>query len=61
MDNKSIEFYAEIKNETDKAVLVFDGVNEIWLPKSKIHIKKIKAPDVEITLPAWLAKAKGLI
>ena len=61
MDNKLIEFYAEIKRETDKAVLAFDGANDIWLPKSKITIKKLNVPDVEITLPEWLAKQKGII
>ena len=55
-----VEFYAEIRRETDMAVLAFDGINEIWLPRSQIEIKPVKHPDVEITLPEWLAKDKGI-
>ena len=39
----NIEFYGEIKRETDKAYLVFDGINEIWLPKSQV--KEFKPMD----------------
>jgi len=59
--NNSVEFYAEIRRETEMAILAFDGANEIWLPKSLIEITPVKHPDVEITLPEWLAIDKGII
>jgi len=61
MDSNQVEFCAEIKWDTDDAILAYDGANEIWLPKSQIDIRVIKHPDVEITLPEWLAKVKGII
>jgi hypothetical protein len=56
-----IEFCAEIRNETDHAYLAFDGINEVWLPKSQVKMREIKWPDFEITVPEWLAKKKGII
>ena len=53
----------EIRIVTAKAVLIHDGAREAWVPKSQIE-----DPDefevgehVELLLPEWLAKAKGLI
>lgn len=59
-----IELLLEIRRETAKAYLVFDGDAEAWLPKSQV---KIHAPDpdaeelVPFDVPEWLAKEKGLI
>ena len=33
----AVEIYAEIKKETDKGLLVFDGEQQVWLPKSQIE------------------------
>ena len=33
----------------------------IWLPRSKIEIEFVAAGYVDVTLPAWLAKEKGLV
>ena len=53
----------EIRIVTAKAVLIHDGAREAWIPKSQIE-----DPDefevgehIELLLPEWLAKAKGLI
>jgi len=62
-----IEIYVEIKHETEEgedklgAVLVSDGINKFWLPKSEIKIEHRKDGHAEITLPEWLAIKKEII
>ena len=62
---KLIAITVEIAAETPLAVLVHEGDKSkaVWLPKSKIEIEasKLNSGIVEITLPEWLAQAKGLI
>lgn len=48
---------AEIRRETDRAWLIFDGAREAWVPKSQVE----KNPDGTFTMPEWLAQEKGLI
>ena len=59
---KDVDIFAEIKRETPLAILVSDGIQDVWLPKSQVEYD---APNLynqtEITLPEWLAKNKGLI
>lgn len=43
--------------ETDKAWLIDDGAQEVWLPKSQVE----KNPDGTFTMPEWLATEKGLL
>lgn len=62
MQKDEVEFYGELKVETTRGYLVFDGVNEIWLPKSQVKgIRLMKKDDYEFRIPIWLAKAKGII
>ncbi len=56
-DPKLTDIAAELRHETPKAYLVFDGATEVWLPKSMTE----KNSDGTFTLPEWLAKDKGLI
>ena len=57
-----VEFYGELKKETDAAFLVFDGVNEIWIPKSQTEVvEKFKDGNRKFEIPEWLAKKKGII
>lgn len=57
-----VEFYGELKRETDMAFLVFDGQHEIWLPKSRVKIaRKVNGDDYEFIVPYWLAKKEGVI
>jgi hypothetical protein len=57
-----VEFYAELKRETEKAYCFFDGVNDIWIPKSQVlKLNKLKGVDCEVAIPEWLAKEKGVI
>ena len=48
---------AELRHETDKAWLIFDGDKEVWLPKSQVE----NNGDGTFTMPEWLAHDKGLI
>ena len=71
-DNKStdIEVTVEIKHETNAAILVTDGSQEMWIPKSQIGLNDEptgkrpiyeKGTTITISIPEWLAHAKGLI
>lgn len=61
MDKNMIEISATVIHETDMAIFIDDGDNEVWLPKSQLE----DYPDVDetgiVTLPEWLAKDKELI
>jgi len=60
--NKNEEEYTmDLLLEREHAVLVSDGDDEYWLPKSQIEIKKISGESVIVTIPDWLAKDKGII
>ncbi len=48
---------AEIKAETAKAWLLFDGTKEAWVPKSQAEDNL----DGTFTMPEWLAKEKGFV
>lgn len=51
-----------ITRQTDKAVLLVlrGGAWRVWLPRSKVFIDA--TPDgVEVSMPEWLARDKGLI
>ena len=59
-----VEFCGEIKHETDYAYLVFDGANEVWIPKSQVQECRQLNPrcnDFEFIIPEWLAIEKGII
>lgn len=69
MKKQIIDISAELRHETDKAYLVYDGRSEIkkgdatsselrvWLPKSMVEYdgKNI------FTMPIWLAEDKGFV
>ena len=53
-----VDIAGEIRHETEKAYLFYDGIKEIWIPKSQCQWD----PDAkEMTMPEWIAKDKGLI
>lgn len=61
---KLVDIDAEIRHETDKAYLIWDGREdkdgnpiEVWLPKAKCQ----NNDDGTITVEEWLALDKGLI
>lgn len=51
-----IDIYCDVLLETEKAILVENGNNKVWLPKSMVEFE-----DDTVTLPEWLAIDKGLI
>lgn len=60
--NDPVEFCGELRWETNAAFLVFDGANEIWIPKSQVQDShQIKGSDWEFIIPEWLAIEKGII
>ena len=46
-----IEIAAEIRHETEKAYLLFDGTREAWVPKSQVEDNG----DGTFAMPEWLA------
>lgn len=59
MKSDLVDTAVEVKHETPKAFLVFDGTREVWLPKSMVEIVGTKSAIA--TMPEWLAKDKELI
>lgn len=52
---------AELRHETDRAYLIWDGTQQVWLPKSQTEAFHQRDKTWTFTLPEWLAKEKGLI
>ncbi len=52
-----IDIAAELRHETPKAFLLFDGTREVWVPKSQVE----NNGDGTFAMPEWLAEDKGLI
>lgn len=63
MSNKEVEIAVEIKRETEKAYLVFDGDKEVWIAKSQIkdYCEGESGKITSIFLPEWLCLEKGLL
>lgn len=57
MKSELIDIALLIKHETDKAWLVNDGDNDVWLPKSQADNNE----DGTFTMPEWLAIEKRFI
>ena len=51
------EVAAQIRHETEKAYLLFDGTKEAWVPKSQVENHQ----DGTFTLPQWLAEKVGFV
>jgi hypothetical protein len=52
-----IDITATLRHQTEKAYLIDDGGQKIWVPKSHVEHND----DGTFTMPEWLAKHKGLI
>lgn len=57
MTEKLYDFAGEQRRETDKALLIFDGTKEAWLPKAITQDNG----DGTYTIPEWLAIEKELV
>lgn len=65
-DPKLIDLACELRHETDKAFLIFDGAREVWIPKSLAEWepapnRSSSSSTGTITMPEWLAQREGLI
>ncbi len=61
-----IEIACEVRARTTKALLIFDGKTEVWIPLSQIsdYTEERDFVGVKITsifITEWLATEKGLI
>jgi len=52
-----VDIAAEIRHETEKAFLLFDGTREAWVPKSQVEWDGKNT----FTMPEWLAELTGFI
>lgn len=48
----------ELRHETERAYLIFDGAREVWVPKALVEYD---VRDKVFTMPEWLAEREGLI
>jgi hypothetical protein len=59
-----VDISAILKHETERAYLINDGGEDVWVPKSQVekYAATNNGPSVFIfTMPRWLAHDKGLI
>jgi hypothetical protein len=61
MKSDLVDIAGQLKHETERAFLMFDGVKEVWLPKSQVEFERGGRSEGTFTMPEWLAKEKGLI
>ena len=57
MKRELIDIAAQVRHETDRAFLLYDGKKTEWVPKSQVE----QNGDGTFTMPEWLAKDKGFI
>lgn len=51
-----VEISGEVRRESERAYLFFDGSREAWVPKSQVE-----TAENGLHMPEWLAKDKGFI
>ena len=60
-----IDLILHLQDERPLSIAVTDpakpGAKWEWLPKSKIEFERKSQSLVEVTMPRWLAKEKGLV
>ena len=61
--DRDIEIAVEVRAETAKAILVFDGKTEVWIPRSQIRdqCENELGKITSIFLTEWMATQKGLL
>ena len=61
-DDEAVEISCELVHETDAAVLINDGDQEVWIPLSKVSDRGYGDDGMYyVMIPEWLANQKGLI
>jgi hypothetical protein len=60
-----VDVDVEIEKQTANAILVTDGYQKVWLPKSQIHnpdpAELIIGESYVLDIPEWLAIERGLV
>jgi hypothetical protein len=56
-DDELVEIAAEIRHETERAYLLFDGTRTAWVPKSLVEDNG----DGTFTMPLFLAEQKEFV
>lgn len=61
--NEKVFIEGELERSTDKAIQVLWKTEQIWLPKSQItyDCEAEVGTLIEVELPIWLARSKGVI
>lgn len=54
---KLVDIAVELRHETEKAFLLYDGDKTEWVAKSLVE----RNDDGTFTMPEWLARDKGFI
>ena len=58
-----VELELELEHESEKALLVSNGITTEWVPKSQLEDdpEHLKNGLVRIIVPEWLAVQKGFV
>jgi hypothetical protein len=56
-----VQVTCTIKQETQRAILIDNGDQECWLPKSVVEVDRLGDESAIVSVPKWLASRKGLI
>lgn len=63
MSRREVEIAVEVRGETERALRVYDGKKEVWIPKSQVtdQSEDDDGKIETIFIPEWLAEEKGLL
>jgi len=63
IDENFVELDLQKEAETAKAILLSDGINKTWIPKSQLEDEPENLQNglVRIIIPEWLATDKGFV
>jgi hypothetical protein len=64
MSNETEWIDVTVKAATDKAVLLYNGKDEAWIPRSQIVDEEetlAKGVATRVELPIWLLEKSGLV
>ncbi len=61
--SQDVEIEVEIRAETPKALLVYNGTTEVWVPKSQVRdqCENELGTITSIFMTEWQANEKGLL
>lgn len=61
MKSDLVDVTVKLLHETDRAYLVTDDTENLWVPKSQCEIEADTNGTWTLTLPEWLAQEKGFV